>query len=100
MDAIRALARMPLADPGVTSEPGEVRIEIIIFDGFDELDAFGPFEVLSSAGFEVELVVVRTPGPVRSMRGVRLDVPGVLGRPDGVIVVGGGCPKSPVETLS
>jgi transcriptional regulator GlxA family with amidase domain len=67
-----------------------MRIEIVIFDGFDELDAFGPFEVLSSAGFDVELVAVHRPGPVRSMRGVQLNVPGVLGRPEGVIVVGGG----------
>ena len=67
-----------------------MRIEIVIFDGFDELDAFGPFEVLSSAGFDVELVAVRGAGPVRSMRGVQLDVRSALGRPDGVIVVGGG----------
>ncbi|MBG0563662.1 DJ-1/PfpI family protein [Actinoplanes aureus] len=67
-----------------------MRIEILIFDGFDELDAFGPFEVLSTAGFDVELVAVREPGPVRSERGVQLNVPSVLGRPDGVIVVGGG----------
>jgi transcriptional regulator GlxA family with amidase domain len=81
---------MPLAHRGATGEPGQVRIEIIVFDGFDELDAFGPFEVLSSAGFDVELVAVRKAGPVRSMRGIRLDIPGVLGRADGVIVVGGG----------
>jgi putative intracellular protease/amidase len=64
-----------------------VRIEIVVFDGFDELDAFGPFEVLSMAGFDVELVVAAEPGPVRSRRGVRVDVPGVLGEPDGLIVV-------------
>ncbi len=33
-----------------------MRIEIPIFEGFDEIDAFGPFEVLSSAGFPVSLV--------------------------------------------
>lgn len=81
---------MPLAYHRATGEPVQVRIEIIVFDGFDELDAFGPFEVLSSAGFDVELVTVCGPGRIRSMRGVQLDVPGVLGRPDGVIVVGGG----------
>ena len=81
---------MPLAQHDATGESVQVRIEIVIFDGFDELDAFGPFEVLSAAGFDVELVVVDKPGPVRSMRGVRLDVPGVLGRPDGIVAVGGG----------
>ena len=25
-------------------------IEILLFDGFDDLDAFGPFEVLPAAG--------------------------------------------------
>ncbi|UBU08532.1 DJ-1/PfpI family protein [Nonomuraea gerenzanensis] len=67
-----------------------MRIELVIFDGFDELDVFGPFEVLSMAGFDVELVAAEQPGPVTSMRGVRLQVPGVLGRADGVIVPGGG----------
>ena len=62
----------------------------MIFDGFDEIDAFGPFEVLSAAGFDVELVVAGEPGRVRSMRGVELNVPGVLGEPDGLLVVGGG----------
>jgi transcriptional regulator GlxA family with amidase domain len=67
-----------------------MRIEIVVFDGFDEVDAVGPFEMLSLAGFDVELVVAGEPGRVRSMRGVDVLVPGVLGRPDGVIAVGGG----------
>ncbi|MDH2426130.1 DJ-1/PfpI family protein [Sphaerisporangium sp. TRM90804] len=67
-----------------------MRIEIVVFDGVDELDVFGPFEVVSMAGLDVELVAVERPGPVTTMRGVRLDVPGVLGRADGVIVPGGG----------
>jgi transcriptional regulator GlxA family with amidase domain len=33
-----------------------MRTEILIFDGFDELDAFGPYEVLAEAGFDVALV--------------------------------------------
>jgi transcriptional regulator GlxA family with amidase domain len=67
-----------------------MRVEIVVFDGFDELDAFGPFEVLAMAGFDVGLVVAAGPGVVRSMRGIEVGVPAVLGRPDGVIVVGGG----------
>ncbi|WFE53742.1 DJ-1/PfpI family protein [Micromonospora sp. WMMD1155] len=67
-----------------------MRIEIVVFDGFDELDVFGPFEVLAMAGFAVELVAVERPGPVRSMRGVQLHVPAVLGQADGVVVPGGG----------
>src|SRR4051794_29630723 len=30
-------------------------IEILIFDGFDELDVVAPFEILASAGFHVHL---------------------------------------------
>ncbi|MET7375838.1 DJ-1/PfpI family protein [Micromonospora arida] len=67
-----------------------MRIEIVVFDGFDELDVFGPFEVLSMAGFDVALVAVERPGPVTSMRGVQLQVPEVLHQADGVIVPGGG----------
>lgn len=66
------------------------RIEIVVFDGFDELDVFGPFEVLSSAGFQVDLVTAEEPGSVVSMRGVEVGVPAVLGAADRVVVPGGG----------
>ena len=33
-----------------------MRTEILIYDGFDELDAFGPYEVLANGGFDVALV--------------------------------------------
>ncbi len=66
-----------------------MRIEILLFDGFDELDAFGPFEVLSGA-FDVELVTLNAPGPVTTSRGVQLTTRSALGQPDGVIVPGGG----------
>lgn len=82
--------RTLLTHEDAAGETVQMRIEIVIFDGFDELDAFGPFEVLSTAGFDVELVAVLGPGPVRSMRGVQVEIPTVLGRPDGVVVVGGG----------
>jgi transcriptional regulator GlxA family with amidase domain len=67
-----------------------VRIEIVVFDGVDELDVFGPFGVLAVAGFEVELVTAERPGTVTSRSGVQLQVAGVLGRADGVVVPGGG----------
>jgi transcriptional regulator GlxA family with amidase domain len=66
------------------------RIELVVFDGFDELDVFGPFDVLASAGYAVELVAVTTPGTVTSMRGVRVQVDSVLETPHGVVVPGGG----------
>ncbi len=44
-----------------------VRIEILLFDGFDEIDALGPFEVLSGA-FDVELVTLDRPRTVAGRR--------------------------------
>lgn len=67
-----------------------MRIEIVVFDGFDELDAIGPFEAFSSAGFDVELVGVDGPAQVRGSRGARLVVSAGLGQPDAVVVPGGG----------
>lgn len=66
-----------------------MRIEILLFDGFDEIDAVGPFEVLS-ANFDVEFVTLNDPGTVVTARGVQLVTRSALGRPDGVIVPGGG----------
>jgi hypothetical protein len=37
------------------------RIEILLFDGLDELDVVAPFEILVSAGYRVDLVT----GPAR-----------------------------------
>lgn len=67
-----------------------MRIKIVVFDGFDELDVFGPFGVLSMAGLDVELVAVERPGLVTSKGGAKLQVSGVLEPADGIVVPGGG----------
>jgi transcriptional regulator GlxA family with amidase domain len=76
-----------------------VRVQIVVFDGFDEIDVFGPFEALSASGIQVGLVRHDAPGWAASQRGIRLEVPAVLladavgdeNQPvDGVIVPGGG----------
>ena len=72
-----------------------MRIEIVVFDGFDDLDAFGPHEVLSHAanrlaGWSSTLVAVDAPGTVRSAHGVVMTLDAVLGTPDVVVVPGGG----------
>jgi transcriptional regulator GlxA family with amidase domain len=74
-----------------------MRIEIPVFDGFDELDAVGPYEVLrtasqvgADAGLDVALVGAHGPGEVVAAHGLRLSVTEGLGRPDAVIVPGGG----------
>ncbi len=65
-------------------------IEILLFDGFDDLDAFGPFEVLSTAGLDTTFVTVEPQATVTSAHGAQVIPHGVLGDPDLVIVPGGG----------
>ena len=73
-----------------------MRIEIVVYEGFDEVDAIGPFEVLSNAKYvvkdlEVELVGVHGGGEVTAAHGMRLLVDGGLtGTADLVVVPGGG----------
>jgi putative intracellular protease/amidase len=40
--------------------------EIVVFDGFDELDVVAPFEILVSAGYPVALVTME---PCQSVTG-------------------------------
>ena len=65
-------------------------IEILLFDGFDDLDAFGPFEVLRTAGVRVRLVTAEDAATVTSAGGARIVPDGLLGDPELVLVPGGG----------
>ncbi len=71
-----------------------MRIEIVVFDGFDELDAVVPFEVFRNAArasdWDVHLVGAAGPGEIVASHGMRLRVDAGLGRPDAVLVPGGG----------
>ncbi len=74
-----------------------MRIEVVVFDGFDDLDAFGPYEVLRHAarrveGWDVALVGAHGPAALRTAHGVRVQVEQGLGErdPDGIVVAGGG----------
>jgi len=83
-----------------------MNIDILIFDGFDDLDALGPNELLRHAGraggpFEVSLVELDGAARVVSGIGTTLVPDGPLSaRPDLVIVPGGGLNDgSPVGVL-
>jgi transcriptional regulator GlxA family with amidase domain len=72
-----------------------MRIEIVVFDGMDELDAIVPFEVLTNAAqlgadWDVALVSADEPGQIVGSHGLRLDVSEALGTPDAFVVPGGG----------
>ena len=51
---------------------------------------FGPYEMLSVPGVEVELATIEPTASIRSMRGIVLEPQRTLGVCDGVIVPGGG----------
>jgi transcriptional regulator GlxA family with amidase domain len=71
-------------------------IEILLFDGFDELDAVGPWEVLRNAAqargdVEVALVAADGARTVRASHGLEvLAQRGLSERPDLLVVPGGG----------
>ena len=71
-----------------------MKINIVIYPGFDELDALGPFEVLrnaaqSGADTDVALVTLRDAGPVTGAHGATI-VPNRVAGPASLIVVPGG----------
>lgn len=71
-----------------------LQIEIVLFPGFDELDAIAPFEVLQNAvaagaDFSVRLVAP-SPAMIEGNHGLKVTVEARLGQPDLLIVPGGG----------
>ncbi|WP_101297942.1 DJ-1/PfpI family protein [Halegenticoccus soli] len=78
-----------------------VRIDIVLYEGFDELDAIGPYEVFATAagygaGIEPRLVTLDGREVVVASHGLRVEPDGALpdpddaDRPDVVVVPGGG----------
>ena len=65
--------------------------EIVVFDGFDDLDAIAPLEILVAAGFPARVVrPADHPSTVRSAHGLILEVADTLGDAPGLLVVPGG----------
>lgn len=78
-----------------------MQIQILLYDGCDELDAIGPYEVFNYAGetgadIRVEYVTLTSVDRVTASHGTRLDVNEVLADPDSdaapdlLVVPGGG----------
>ncbi|WP_410767219.1 DJ-1/PfpI family protein [Haloferax sp. DFSO60] len=74
-------------------------VAILVFDGFDELDAIAPFEVFQNAGAfgndcEARIVTLDQREFVTASHGLRVGVDGVLDpetdRPDLLVIPGGG----------
>jgi transcriptional regulator GlxA family with amidase domain len=66
-----------------------MQIDVLLYDGFDELDAIGPFEVLANAGFDTALVSLGGARPVKASHGAVVSASSGL-RGAGVLVVPGG----------
>ncbi|MBS1952686.1 MAG: DJ-1/PfpI family protein [Cyanobacteria bacterium SZAS-4] len=70
-----------------------MQFQILIFNGFEEMDVFGVFEPLRMAGFEVKLVCLERLEHVVGFYGTRVipdSVLDVTNKPDVLIVPGGG----------
>ncbi len=72
-----------------------MKAAIVIFPGVDDLDAFGPFEVLvnarrGGADIEVELVTVNPAEEIRTSHGASIRPHGVLGEDLDLLIVPGG----------
>jgi transcriptional regulator GlxA family with amidase domain len=73
-----------------------MQIEIVVFDGFDEMDAVAPFEVFRTAAelgapIDAELVGAHGAGTITASDGLRLVVDrGPSEAPDLMLVPGGG----------
>jgi transcriptional regulator GlxA family with amidase domain len=73
-----------------------MRTEVLIYDGMDELDALGPYEVLAEGGFDVALVTHPATDRIVTARGVNM-VPDreLSDRVELLVVPGGGWHERP-----
>jgi transcriptional regulator GlxA family with amidase domain len=67
--------------------------QVLVFDGFDELDALGVYEPLRMAGQKIEYVSLYEQGTISAINGTRIVVDKVLSlerKPNVLVVPGGG----------
>jgi transcriptional regulator GlxA family with amidase domain len=85
------MAFLPLASIRATAQDaGMPNVQILLYDGFDELDAVAPFEVLAAGGFTVTTVAAGGPGTVTAHFGLRVGVDAGLGEAPELLIVPGG----------
>jgi transcriptional regulator GlxA family with amidase domain len=70
-------------------------VEIVLFDGWDEMDALAPYEVLRQAArrgaaLSCALVTLQGARRVVGANGLTVESTGALGQPDWLVVPGGG----------
>jgi len=70
-------------------------VSVLLFDGFDELDAVGPYETFVAAGersgaFDASYVTAEVVDTVTGSRGTDIVVDSVIDDPDLLVVPGGG----------
>src|SRR3569833_3160112 len=90
--------------PGAILPTRTMNVQIVLFNGFDELDAIAPHEIWNMArelklDVDVQLVTLDGTKDVTASHGLRAQAQGQLGatRPDIVVVPGGGwITRSPV----
>jgi transcriptional regulator GlxA family with amidase domain len=91
----RTLAFPPLAHPRARRQADAMRYEVLLYDGFDELDALAPWEVLEGVSRErddldVALVTVDGEAQVRASHGTIITPHRALSEHVDVLVVPGG----------
>jgi transcriptional regulator GlxA family with amidase domain len=67
-----------------------MRFDLVVFPGVDDLDVFGPLRVLRGAGFDVQLVTRIEPAPITTASGVRFEPDAGYSPGADVLVVPGG----------
>ncbi|WP_275291420.1 DJ-1/PfpI family protein [Amycolatopsis sp. La24] len=95
--AAMAVPAEAAATTGATAERRPLRVQVVLFDGVEEQDFAGPYEVFSAAGMhakrgtDVSCVRVDGPGVVRAAYGTKVEVERGWSPQDAdVIVVPGG----------
>jgi OsmC subfamily peroxiredoxin len=76
----------------------QIRIDVLLFDGFDELDAIGPYEVLRNAFDDVTLTSLGGPERITAAHGAVFQTERQPGEQiDWLIVPGGGWTRRPAK---